>query len=268
MLLLLSAAAIPDADETRTLAGLGAVHAQGVYRRVLPLVLRCYLSLAWFRRRFRYGEPHKQLLPRGSPAKERCKVVFGDQPAPSCLYRPEFGRCAAGHGQALWRCLGACFIRSTKCCLCGWCERVDADVPEQGLHADTEVLVITVDGGPDRGLAAHAGAADPGQDRREDVVAEGEQRGDDTGAVSRDVVAAGPAGFADELLTAELAQVVGGLPGGVAVLPGDLADPGGVLGDGEPARCRGEGERSGQCGPDPRLRARADWCDVRGFGVS
>ncbi len=36
----------------------------------------------------------------------------------------------------------------------------------------------------------------------------------------RDVVAAG---FADELLSAELAQVVGGLPGGIAVLPGDLA---------------------------------------------
>jgi hypothetical protein len=111
-------------------------------------------------------------------------------------------------------------------------------VPEQGLHADAEVLVVAVDGGPVFGLAAHAGAADPGQDRRDDVVAEGEQRGDGPGGVCRDVVAAGPAGFADELLAAELAQVVGGLPGGVAVLPGDLADFGGVLGDGEPCGCR------------------------------
>jgi hypothetical protein len=75
------------------------------------------------------------------------------------------------------------------------------------------------------------------------VVAEGEKRCDDAGAVCRDMVAAGPAGFVDELLAAELAQVVGGLPGGVAVLPGDLADLGGVLGDGEPAGCRGQGER-------------------------
>ena len=71
------------------------------------------------------------------------------------------------------------------------------------------------------------------------MVAEGEQRGDDAGAVCRDVVAAGPARFVDELLAAELAQVAGGLPGGVAVLPGELADPGGVLGGGEPAGGRG-----------------------------
>jgi hypothetical protein len=112
-------------------------------------------------------------------------------------------------------------------------------VLEQGLHADAEVLVVTVDGGPDLGFAAHAGAADPGQDRCDDVVAEGEQRGDDAGAVRRDVVAAGPAGFVRELPAAELAQVVSRLPDGIAVVPGGLADPGGVLGDGEPARCRG-----------------------------
>src|SRR6185437_10345649 len=56
------------------------------------------------------------------------------------------------------------------------------------------------------------------------MVAEGEQRGDDASTVCRDVVAAGLAMFVDELLAAELAQVVGGLPGGVAVLPGELAD--------------------------------------------
>jgi hypothetical protein len=75
------------------------------------------------------------------------------------------------------------------------------------------------------------------------VVAEGEQRGDGAGGLRRDVVAAGPAGFVDEVLAAELAQVVSGLPGGVAFLAGDLPDAGGVLSDGEPARCRGQGER-------------------------
>ena len=33
-----------------------------------------------------------------------------------------------------------------------------------------------------------------------------------------DVVAAGPAGFVDEVFAAELAQVVGGLAGGVSVV--------------------------------------------------
>lgn len=32
---------------------------------------------------------------------------------------------------------------------------------EQGLHADAEVLIVAVDGGPVLGLAVHAGAADP-----------------------------------------------------------------------------------------------------------
>ena len=86
---------------------------------------------------------------------------------------------------------------------------------EPGLHADAEVLVVTVDSGPDAGLAVHAGAADPGKDGRDDVVPESERGGDDAGAVWRDMVAAGSAGFAEELLATELAQVVGGLPGGV-----------------------------------------------------
>jgi hypothetical protein len=103
------------------------------------------------------------------------------------------------------------------------------------------------------GSAAHAGAADPGQDRGDDVVAQGQQGGDGAGGVWRDVVAAGPAGFGDELLAAEFTQVVGGLPGGVAVVPGEVADLGGVLGDGESARGRGQGECGGQGGPDPRL---------------
>jgi len=40
-------------------------------------------------------------------------------------------------------------------------------VPEQGQSADAEVLVVTVDGGPDLGPAARSGAADSGQVRRE-----------------------------------------------------------------------------------------------------
>src|SRR5205807_1784528 len=122
-----------------------------------------------------------------------------------------------------------------------------------GLHADAQGLVVAVGGGPDLGFAAHAGAADPGKDRGDDVIAEGEQGADGAGGGWRDVVAAGPAGFVHELLAAELFQVVGGLPGGVAVVAGDLPDPGGVLGGGEPARCRGQGERGCEGGADPRF---------------
>src|SRR6266851_4453060 len=47
----------------------------------------------------------------------------------------------------------------------------------------------------------------------------------------------------DEGLAAELAQVISGLAGRVAALPGHRLDPGGELGDGEAARCGGQGER-------------------------
>jgi hypothetical protein len=56
-------------------------------------------------------------------------------------------------------------------------------MPEQGLPADAEDLVVAVDGGPGLGFAADAAAADPGQDGRDDMVAEGEQRGDGAGGV-------------------------------------------------------------------------------------
>ncbi len=59
-------------------------------------------------------------------------------------------------------------------------------------------------------------------------------------------------------------QVVCGLPGGVAVVAGDRADLGGVLGDGEPAR--GRGERGGQGRPDPRL-VQVDPGDLAGSGL-
>src|SRR5258708_25162993 len=75
-------------------------------------------------------------------------------------------------------------------CLCGCWLRLDADVLEQGLHADAQGLVVAVGGGPGLGFAAHPGAADSGQDRGDDMVAEGEQGADSAGGGWRDVVAA------------------------------------------------------------------------------
>src|SRR6266568_837511 len=144
------------------------------------------------------------------------------------------------------------FLRSTKCCLCGGRDcRGDAGVVEEGLHGDAEALVVAVDAGPVRGLASPAGAADPGQDGGDDLVAEGEQGGDGAGRLGRDVVAAGPAGLGGEVLAAELAQVVGGLPGGVAAVVGQGADLGGMLGDGESVWRGGQGQRGRQGGADP-----------------
>ena len=49
---------------------------------------------------------------------------------------------------------------------------------EQGLHANAEVLVVAVDGGPGFGFTAHSGAADAGEDRCDDMVSQGEQGAD------------------------------------------------------------------------------------------
>ena len=103
---------------------------------------------------------------------------------------------------------------------------------------------MAVDGGPVGGFAAAAGAADAGEDRGDDLVAEGEEGGDSAGRLGRDVVAAGPAGLDGEILPAELAQIVGALPGRVVRVPVQLLDLGGELGDGEAVRCGGQG----QCG--------------------
>jgi len=65
----------------------------------------------------------------------------------------------------------------------------DAEVGEEGLHADAEGLVVAVDGGPVCGLAAQSGAADTGQDGADDLVAEGEQAGDGAGGLRADLVA-------------------------------------------------------------------------------
>jgi hypothetical protein len=94
------------------------------------------------------------------------------------------------------------FLRSTNCCLCGCCDGRDAEVVEEGLHAGAEGFVVAVDGSPVGGLASYAGAADPGQDGGDDLVAEGEQGGDGAGGVGRDVVAAGAAGFGGQALAA------------------------------------------------------------------
>ena len=43
------------------------------------------------------------------------------------------------------------------------------------MHVDADSFVVTVDACPVRGFASHAGAAHRGEDRGDDLVAEGEQ---------------------------------------------------------------------------------------------
>ena len=54
-------------------------------------------------------------------------------------------------------------------------------------------------------MAVRGWPANPGEDGRDDVVAEGEERGDGAGGVGGDVVAPGPIGFDDELFAAQFA---------------------------------------------------------------
>ena len=63
-----------------------------------------------------------------------------------------------------------------------------------------------------------------------------------------DVVAAGSAGFVDELFAPQLAQVVAGLADGVAAVidTGEGVHLGGELGDGEPVRRRGQRQGGAQ----------------------
>ena len=83
---------------------------------------------------------------------------------------------------------------------------------EERLHVDADLLVVAVNVGPGGRFASPAGAADAGEDRCEDLLAQGQQGGDGARGLRFQVVAAGPAGFGDEVLAAEFAQVVGGLP--------------------------------------------------------
>jgi hypothetical protein len=62
------------------------------------------------------------------------------------------------------------------------------------------------------------------------------------GGVRRDLVAACAAGLADEALPAKLPQVVSSLAGGIAAVAGHRPDPGRLVGDGEAARCGGQGQ--------------------------
>ena len=87
---------------------------------------------------------------------------------------------------------------------------------KSGLHIDADSFVVAVDAGPGAGFAAHPWAADAGEDGRDDLVAQGEQRGDGARGGCPDAVAARPSGFVDELLAAQFAQVVAGLADGVA----------------------------------------------------
>lgn len=131
--------------------------------------------------------------------------------------------------------------------------RCDAQIVEEGLHADAESLVVLSGSGPVRGLASATGTAGADDDRREDVVAQREQDGDGPGCVWRDVVAACPGWLDRESLAAELAKIVGGLPAGVAALPAYRAHLGGEFGDGEAVWRGGQRECSRESGADPGL---------------
>ncbi len=85
--------------------------------------------------------------------------------------------------------LETCISPIDKCCLCGRRDGCDAEVVEEGLHADAEGFVVAVHASPDGGFASHAGAADAGQDRADDLVTEGKQAGDGAGSLRGDVVA-------------------------------------------------------------------------------
>ena len=54
------------------------------------------------------------------------------------------------------------------------CCRVDGEVVEQGAHPGAELLVIAVDAGVCRGRSSWPGSADAGEDRCDDLVAQGE----------------------------------------------------------------------------------------------
>jgi len=87
--------------------------------------------------------------------------------------------------------------------LCRGDSGVDAQVLEERLHADAEIFVVAVDGGPAGGLASSAlGAADAGEDGGDDLVTQGEQGRDGARGQGRDVVAAGPPEPGDQTFAA------------------------------------------------------------------
>ena len=92
-----------------------------------------------------------------------------------------------------------------------------------------------------------------GQEGRDDVFPGVSRAPMIRAAPGPDEVAAGAAGFAGQVLAAKLAQVVGGVTGGVAGLSGHGADLGGEVGDGEAAGGDGQREGGGEHGPGAGL---------------
>ena len=64
--------------------------------------------------------------------------------------------------------------RSTTSCLCGSGVGGDTEVVEEGLHVDAQGFVLPVDAGPVGGFGSKPGAADPGQDGADDLIAQGQ----------------------------------------------------------------------------------------------
>jgi len=119
-----------------------------------------------------------------------------------------------------------CMNLSTIYCLCGG----DSEVGEESAHPDAEGVVVAVDSGSGFRWPAWRWAAEAGEDRRDDLVAEGGDARNDAGRFRADAVTAGASGLLDEIFAAEFPQIVGGLPDGVVVLglPGEIA---GFLGE-------------------------------------
>ena len=59
-------------------------------------------------------------------------------------------------------------------CLCGSGVGGDTEVVEEGLHVDAQGFVLPVDAGPVGGFGSKPGAADPGQDGADDLIAQGQ----------------------------------------------------------------------------------------------
>ena len=102
---------------------------------------------------------------------------------------------------------------------CGWNRQApyrrrdrEGQVVEEGLHVDAELFVAGVDAGPGLGFGP-MWAADAGEDGRNDLFAEGEQRSDGARGQRRNPVGSRPPGLVDELFAAKFAQVVRRLPG-------------------------------------------------------
>ena len=74
------------------------------------------------------------------------------------------------------------------CCLC---RGVDREVVEEGAHVVAEVLVVAVDGGVRLGGSPGAGSVDAGEDWGDDLIAQGEERGDGPRGLTGAAVARG-----------------------------------------------------------------------------